>query len=80
VAIEVRSPDDTPAELREKCAFYVAHGVAEAWLLDPVARTAEVSRAPGERVEVTGDGVLVSPVLPGFSVPLADLFAVLDRE
>ena len=36
VAVEVRSPSQTRPEQREKCRFYVEHGVEAALLIDPI--------------------------------------------
>lgn len=75
LSVEIRSPDQTLAELRAKCRSLLAAGVAECWLLDPGSRSAFVfdSARDGDSVKT-----LESPRLPGFSLSLTDLFAVLD--
>jgi Uma2 family endonuclease len=79
LAIEIRSPDDTMAERRAKCRFYREHGVEVAWLIDANSRTVEVFEGTDDpRVLREGD-VLTSPSLPGFELPLAQLFSVLDE-
>ena len=77
LAVEVRSKDQTLAELRRKCDFLRSTGVEACWLIDPVARSAELfeGRRNGVAVEV-----LRAECLPGFELPLAQLFEVLDRE
>jgi len=53
---------------------YLAVGVV-VWLIDPVARTVEIY-TPGHAVVTLNDGQTLSggDVLPGFSVPVKDLF------
>lgn len=74
IAIEVRSPSQTMASQREKCEFYVHHGVREAWLIDPEGQTVDVFGPGGtvERLEATA--TLRSGALPGFDVRLASVF------
>ena len=79
LAVEVRSPDETMAEQRAKCRFYRHHGVEVAWLIDPEARTVEVFDADRDGETLSADAALESSYLPGFSLPLEKLFAVLDR-
>lgn len=76
VAVEIRSPDQTLAELRTKCEFLRRSGVETCWLIDPVNRSAEVFE--GRRQTGTPTTVLKAESLPGFELPLADLFAILD--
>jgi Uma2 family endonuclease len=78
LAVEVRSPDQTLDELRTKCRFYRANGVDVCWLVDPASRTVEVFEGARDADRLPAEGTLESPLLPGFSVPLAKLFAVLD--
>jgi Uma2 family endonuclease len=76
LAVEVRSRDQTRAELQRKCQFFREMGTEACWLIDPVSRTAEVF----EGTKKTGTVVttLKAACLPGFELPLADLFAILD--
>ncbi len=73
---EVLSPWDKPAELRQKLAEYFEAGVLAVWVLDPATRTVRAHRAVtdvtvlSERDTLTGGAVL-----PGFAVPVAELFA-----
>ncbi len=76
VAVEIRSPDQTLAELRTKCEFLRRSGVETCWLIDPVNRSAEVFE--GRKHAGTPVTVLKAESLPGFELPLADLFAILD--
>lgn len=81
LAIEVLSESNTPAEMTRKIGEYLAAGVRLVWLVDPEARIAtihvenESPRALDESQSLDG-----GDVLPGFALPLSDLFAELDDE
>ena len=80
IAVEVKSPTNTLAELRRKAAIYLQHGTQLVWIIIPDQRSAEVCRldASGEiQTEFMGeDGKLSGePVLPGFRLELSTLFA-----
>lgn len=79
VAVEVRSEGQTMAELRRKCRSFRSNGVDVCWLIDPYARTVEVFEGARDGERLPADGALETAVMPGFSVSLAELFAVLDR-
>ena len=80
VAIEVVSPSNTPAELDRKTTEYFANGSRAVWIADPTPRTVSIRR-PGrpELVFAVGDVLSGDPEIPGFTCPVADVFAVLDR-
>jgi Uma2 family endonuclease len=75
LAVEVRSPSDTEARMREKLDDYSASGVSLVWLVDPRKRTARViSRGFPDRELSVADVLEGGELLPGFSLPLAELF------
>lgn len=76
LAVEIRSPDQTMAELQRKCDFLRSTGVEACWLIDPAARTAELweGRRKGTQIET-----LKADCLPGFELTLEQLFRILDR-
>jgi len=80
LAVEVRSPSTWARDVSVKADLYRAHGLRELWLADTAARSVLVLRAPRpadawqEQLEVADDGVLTSPLLPGFRAPVAELF------
>ena len=80
VAIEVVSPNNAPAELARKIAEYFANGTRAVWIVDPAPRAVAVRR-PGQVEQVFGpeDILTGKPEIPGFTCPVADIFAVLDR-
>lgn len=79
LAVEVRSPHQTLAELRRKCRSFRANGVEVCWLLDPQSRSVEVFEGDRDGERMTAESALETPAMPGFRLALSDLFAVLDR-
>ncbi len=59
-----------------KIEFYIRNGVKSAWVVDPAARRVDVY-APSRTVRSFREGdTLAEELLPGFALPLADLFAL----
>ena len=76
IAVEVLSPSETPRMIHRKLKQYFAAGVKEVWLIDPDVKEVEIWPAAGPSFQqLTGTEVLSSPLLPGFALPLPDLFA-----
>jgi Uma2 family endonuclease len=82
IAVEVRSPSTWRFDVGAKKANYERHGVAEVWLVDTAADAVLVFRrsspkAPhfGVSLELTPDDALTSPLLPGFSLLVGEIFA-----
>src|ERR1700722_11547894 len=81
LAVEVLSRSNTAAEMRLKRQDYFRMGTQLVWEIDPVARTVAVYTLPDQpRVLTTADALDGGSVLPGFVLPVADLFAELDRH
>lgn len=81
LAIEVSSPDDRPARIADKLAFYLRVGVPLTWIIDPDERTLTVYRPNETQVTYSsGDTLTASPVLSEFELKLSDLFSVLDDD
>ena len=77
LCVEIVSPSNTVAELVLKRQEYFASGCQLVWEIDPRARTAtryQSADDAGELVETLDGGT----VLPGFTLPLATLFAEYD--
>ena len=83
LVVEILSPSNIRRQVEEKLEEYRSIGVPEGWLVNFPARTVEVLRLSGDRVEVLGvygmGDVLRSEVLPGFELPIADIFGPLLR-
>lgn len=76
IAAEVLSPEEPVLGLHRKLKQYFAAGVKEVWLIDPESRTAEIWTEPRlPEQELAGSDVITTPLLPGFSLPLQELFA-----
>ena len=77
LAVEVLSEGNTAAEMRQKCREYFASGSKLVWIIDPPTRTVAVYTAatpvPG-RTLAESDSLDGGDVLPGFTIPVADLF------
>ena len=76
IVAEVISPSETTRMILRKLKQYFEAGVKEAWLIYPETREIEIWTAAGmpDRA-ISGAAVLDSPLLPGFSLRLEDLFA-----
>ena len=81
LTVEVLSVSNTGAEMKKKREDYFAVGVRLAWEVDPDTRTVNVYTSPDQvTVLHASDTLDGGAVLPGFTLPLRDLFAELDRQ
>ena len=84
LAVEVKSPSNTMAELRRKTAIYLRNGTELVWIVKPEQMSVDVCRADEdeqisiEPVELSGR-LSGEHVLPGFELKLRELFAELDN-
>ena len=75
LVVEVRSKNDSLPELRAKADEYLDAGVQLVWLVDPASTTVTVCRAKqSPRKLGVGDVLKAAGVIPGFRVPVAELF------
>jgi len=75
LVVEVRSKNDRANKIRAKKEEYFAAGVLVVWVLDPEEQTV-TAHYPDRPVHVfRSDESLTCDLLPGFSVPVARLFA-----
>lgn len=75
LAVEILSPSDTASEIREKVLDYLDAGSRMVWILDPRRRTVAVYRSSREiRILGAGEELTGEDVVPGFSVPVDELF------
>ncbi len=78
LVIEVVSPESAARDYVEKLNEYEAGGVPEYWIIDPERRDARFMRRDpesGRYVSVMVSEVYSTPLLPGFPLRLADLWA-----
>ncbi len=81
LVIEVISVGNTIREMERKRTEYFRGGVRLVWEIDPRARTACVYTATDAYTDYSAtDSIKGEPVLPGFTLSLAQLFAELDRH
>ena len=75
LAVEILSPTDRPDQVRRKLAEYFAAGVRLAWVIDPAARTVRIHRGVSDvQSLVCGETLTGGDVLPGFEMPVDDVF------
>ncbi len=81
LVVEVLSRSNTPGEMTRKRGEYFRAGVRLVWEIDPRARTVRVYTSETAYTDLTAAETLDGgAVLPGFTLPLTDLFAELDRH
>jgi Uma2 family endonuclease len=80
LAVEVLSPGNTKAEIDRKPRDYFLAGVELVWVVDPKTQTAKSYVTPEDVQRIGKAGSLDGgSVLPGFHLPLKQLFASLRR-
>ena len=73
--MEITSPSDRAGEVLAKARWWLEHEVEQVWQVDPETRTVTVYHRDGSvRLLTESDTLTAEPVLPGFSLPLAELF------
>lgn len=81
LVIEILSPRNTAREMARKRREYFRAGVRLLWEINPRTRTVVEYTADDAGTQLPATGSLDGgAVLPGLSVPLADLFGELDRR
>jgi Uma2 family endonuclease len=79
LAVEVFSPGNTISELEAKRSEFFAAGTLLFWIVYPERQEIVVSTGPDEHRVLTASDVLDGGnVLPGFTLPLAELFATVE--
>ena len=81
LAVEVLSTSNTPREMARKRQEYFAAGGQVVWEVNPNTRPVEVFTAPDQstvlhEAQMQEGGI----VLPGFTLPLQELFSELDLQ
>jgi len=78
LAVEVVSPSDVAQDVRRKVIDFLQAGTRLVWVVYPETQTVDVYR-PGQDVRVVdAQGTLQGEdVLPGFELPLREVFAAL---
>jgi Uma2 family endonuclease len=75
LAVEVVSPSDAFSAVEAKVAEWLASGTQAVVVVDPQRKAAAVHRPDGRVLSLAATDVLLLPdLLPGWSLPLAELF------
>jgi Uma2 family endonuclease len=76
LAVEVISKSNTPKEIERKLKEYFKAGVRLTWVIEPLTETVRVHMAPDKFERLGNEEMLrAKDILPGFSLPLKNLFA-----
>ena len=81
LVVEILSPGTKKVDERIKRALYERAGVSEYWMVDPISDSIMVLRRRGAALEPTEEltlvrqDVLTTPLLPGWSARLVDIFS-----
>lgn len=75
LVVEIRSKNDTRSEIDQKVTDYLKAGVQLVWVVEPVPQTVAEYR-PGTPPRSLGQGETLrcEAIIPGFALPLAELF------
>ncbi|MSU49935.1 MAG: Uma2 family endonuclease [Opitutus sp.] len=81
LVVEILSPWDRTIRTHDKLVEYFDSGAQLAWVIDPEAKSAQVYRGAeaGRLLRVT-DALDGEDVLPGFRLPLAELFTEVSFD
>jgi Uma2 family endonuclease len=81
LAVEVLSPGNTKGEMERKLRDYFLAGIELVWIVDPKTQTAKAYSSPEDMQRIGKTGSLDGgAVLPGFRLPLKQLFAATKRQ
>ena len=78
LAVEVISPGNTPKEMEIKLGEYAKAGVKLVWYVYPERKEVDVfpkAKSAGRKTVGVGGALDGGAVLPGFALPVADIFA-----
>ena len=77
LCVEIISPSEEPAEMRQKIAEYFASGAEQVWHLFPETLRVIVYTSPLEaQTYEAADEISAGDLLPGFHCRVSDLFAL----
>ena len=77
LAVEVLSPEDTASEILRKVEEYLSASVPLVWVVDPTTQTVTVYHSLQDIKMLSANQELDGgKVLPGFRVPVAEIFAI----
>jgi Uma2 family endonuclease len=78
LVVEILSPSSLKFDREIKMKLYARHGVREYWIADPAGKSVEAHENRRGALVLGSTfvvpAVLVSPLIPGFELPLEDVF------
>ena len=75
LVVEIRSKNDTAAEIKDKAADHVRYGVQLVWIVDPEPELViEHRRNATPKTYKKADILTCEDIIPGFQLPLAEFF------
>jgi Uma2 family endonuclease len=81
LAVEVLSEGNTPGEMDRKLDDFFAAGVILVWFIDPATQSATVYESRSQRTTISlSESLAGGTVLPGFELPLQQLFDKAGRR
>jgi Uma2 family endonuclease len=75
LVVEVVSPSDRYSDVKLKARMWLDHGSRMVWIVDPEDRQVEIITATSAAELTVRDRLEGGEVLPGFALPLSELFA-----
>lgn len=81
LVVEVLSESNRRHDEIDKRKRYELHGVLEYWIVDPELDSVKIYRRAGDKfaaaeiISMETGGEITTPLLPGFTLPIADVFA-----
>ena len=75
LVIEIISPGQTFGQMTQKATDYLLAGVDRVWVVDTTASSVTVFQRDSLPQTFWSDGTIEDPLLPGFLLPVAHLFA-----
>ena len=76
LAIEILSTPDRRQGIEQRLAQLLAWGIPEMWVIDPQAKNVQLLNSTGERLLGTEECIENAPTLPGWHLPVSELFTI----
>ncbi|MCZ2147496.1 MAG: Uma2 family endonuclease [Bryobacterales bacterium] len=76
IVVEIVSPSESAFGVDKKIGIYLQSGISEVWVIYPETKHLYVHTASGVR-RLTSSAIMESALLPGWSLPVGDLFSRL---
>lgn len=80
LAVEVISPSNKTTDTHRKIRQLLAAGTSLVWIVHPETRTVEVHTRVGATTLEADDTLSGGDVLPGFEIPVREIFPVVEKS